>query len=352
KTPEFLLSNVTPRGYSDTNMPDPPRLTVCMPGESCGFPASCGYWRGKLSSMGHTVACQDRSVRPAVRRFRPWLDTDLVLTINPGPFTPIVVFEPIDPGPLTPGVQPLAPRVTATTATLTRPSLDLVGRTALTTSTKNKLDAVRVRVEALCPAGLCGHVPRPSIAVDRCLKKPTAEACRPLTPTCDPRSATGANFCGRQPADVHDSGMLALWGEGATVTKAKGVRLLRGGTTFQWTTLTPQTTLRVGDLLDVPLQAELQLQVGKARFGSNAIDVAAVDDIRGHLIAVTGESAEQLLAAPPTKRGALSPAALKKNVQAGVFETRAPAKSDYDRIIKYGQKPAHAPTITPAQMNA
>ncbi|MBI3899437.1 MAG: hypothetical protein HY308_14260 [Gammaproteobacteria bacterium] len=355
KTPEFLLSNVTPRGYSDNNMPDPPRLTVCMPGETCGFPASCGYWRGKLSSMGHTVACQDRSVRPAVRRLRPWIDTDILIALDPGPFTPIEIIPQIDPGPRIPELRP-ATRLSALNAPLARSSLDLVSRTPLiliaaaNTSTASTLDVVRDRVESLCPTGMCGHVQRPSLAVERCLQKPSADACRLLTPTCDPRSASGINACGRLPADVHDSGVLALWGEGATVTGAKGVRLLRGPD-YKWVTLAPKTTLRTGDLLHVPLKAELQLQQGQVRFGSNALEVATVDGIKGHLIAVTGKSAERLLATP-TKRGALSPARLKKEAQAGLYETRAPAKKDIDRIIKYGQKPAHAPTLTPEQMNA
>ena len=63
KSPEFLLTNITPRGYSDNNMPDPPALTVCMDGESCGYPASCSKWRSVLGSMGKFTACEDRSVR-------------------------------------------------------------------------------------------------------------------------------------------------------------------------------------------------------------------------------------------------------------------------------------------------
>ena len=354
KTPEFLLTNVTPRGYSDNNMPDPPRLTVCMPGEPCGYAAACGHWRGKLSSMGHTVACQDRSVRRAIPRFLPWLDTDLVLAVDPGPFTPIRPFE-IDPGPLTPSTQPAKPGRPTATGPVTRAPLDITGESISikAAAPPDKLVAIRNRVEALCPTGLCGYVQRPGVQVERCLKNPVGQTCRVLTPACDPRSPDGADFCGKQPADIHDAGVLAIWAEGATVTKTSGVRVLRaeGTASTAWTALTPNTTLRVGDLLDVPLKAELQLQVGKVRFGSKGLDVDSVDGIRGQLIAVTGRSAGRLLTTP-TKQGALSPAQLKKDTEAGRFETRAPTKKDLDRIIKYGANPANAPTPTREQIDA
>lgn len=63
KTPEFLLTNITPRGYSDNNMPDPPRINVCMEGEPCGYPANCGKWGSVLNKMGKFTTCEDRSVR-------------------------------------------------------------------------------------------------------------------------------------------------------------------------------------------------------------------------------------------------------------------------------------------------
>lgn len=71
KTPDFLLSNITPRGYSDNNMPDPPRINICMEGESCGYAASCSQWRSTLNSMGKYTACEDRSVRESVRFLFP-----------------------------------------------------------------------------------------------------------------------------------------------------------------------------------------------------------------------------------------------------------------------------------------
>ena len=315
KTPEFLLASMTPRGYSDNNMPDPPRLTSCMPGEPCGFANACGHWRGRLSTMGYTIACEDRSVRKALRFVRwPW--HDVVVAIDPGPFTRFIPFDLPDPGPLRP---------------------------------EERLDIVRDRVDALCPAGLCGFVPRPRAAVEACLAKPGVEACRLLAPTCDPRSPEGENFCGRPPADVNDTGVLALWGEGAMVVRAKGVRILRGS--GGWRALDAKTRLQVGDLLQVPLNAELELQVGQVRFGSGGLRYDNVDDIRGHVIAVTGRSPDKVLAMS-TKRNAISPAQMRKEVEAGRYETRAPTRVDWNRILRYGPKAEHAPTPTREQIDA
>lgn len=109
KTPEFILTNVTPRGYSDNNMPDPPRLNVCLEGESCGYPSSCGKWRGVLNSMGKYTACEDRSVRKSSLIFLP--------------IPPELIFE-------------------------------LINR----------------RFTALCPRNICGYLPNPRI--DPCFKNP------------------------------------------------------------------------------------------------------------------------------------------------------------------------------------
>ena len=346
KTPEFLLTNVTPRGYSDNNMPDPPRLTVCMAGEPCGYPQACGQWRGVLSSMGHTIACQDRSVRRALPRLRPpWYD-DIIIKIDPGPFVEVQPFTPIDPGPRLPGgvVAPRASSVAASAA---------AGNVAGGVK-PSALDMVRYRVEALCPPGICGFVQRPT--VESCLKKPTAGVCQPLLPPCDPRSTDGINYCGRPPADIHDSGVLVLWGEGAEVTATKGARLLRAATAanarLTWTALRPKTKLQSGDLVHVPLKGSLQLQLGDLKFGVPAGTGAdAVEGIRGHVLAITGKSAGRLQNVP-TKKGAMTPAELRKGAESGKFESRAPTRKELERSIKYGAKPESRFTPSPKEIEA
>ena len=67
--------------------------------------------------------------------------------------------------------------------------------------------------------------------------------------------------------------------------------------------------------------------------------------MRGHLIAVTGASAERLLATP-TVTTALSPATLRRGVEAGQFESRAPAKRDWTRIVGYGALPQSRLTLS------
>lgn len=354
KTPEFLLTNVSPRGYSDNNMPDPPRLSVCMAGEPCGYPAACNAWRGVLSSMGHTIACEDRSVRKALPWFRPpWLK-DAIIKLDPGPFIEVQPFEPMDPGPRQP-VGVLTPSVGASTAgeRASRPQAPTHAHTRTETVKAEvkptALDHVRYRVEALCPEGLCGFLPRPT--VQSCIKQPTAAACQTLLPPCDPRNADSVNYCGRLPADIHDPGVLVLWGEGAEVTDAKGARLLRVGNDarMRWSPLKPRTKLQAGDLVYVPLNASLQLAHGRLRFGVPASRLRAVEGIDGHMLAITGRSAGRLLNLR-TKKGAMTPAELRKGVEAGKYETRVPTRTEFARAVKYGAKPESRFTPSPAEV--
>jgi len=91
KSPQFLLTHLTPRGYDDNQMPDPPRLAVCMPGEACGYGAICNRWRSRLSGMGHTIACEDRTVREGVWFIFPgYIGTlELSKAIEVGPLVPV-----------------------------------------------------------------------------------------------------------------------------------------------------------------------------------------------------------------------------------------------------------------------
>ncbi len=91
KTPQFLLSHLTPRGYSDNEMPRPSRLAACMPGEPCGYQEICNLWRGRLSDMGHTVVCEDRTVRKGIKFFFPGYFGTLKIATKPeiGPLVPV-----------------------------------------------------------------------------------------------------------------------------------------------------------------------------------------------------------------------------------------------------------------------
>jgi hypothetical protein len=322
KTPEFMLTNVTPRGYSDNDMPDPPRLAVCMAGEPCGYAQTCNQWRSVLSSMGQFIACEDRSVRRAPLIIRPFPGRFTIATIQ----TPIFVQRRPPLNVVAPAIPAVAP-----------PGLTTAQQSALTT-----VDALRYRVEQLCPGGICGFVARPD--TQRCLTQPTAAVCRPLLPPCDPRREQSVDSCRDLPADIHDPGVLVLWGEGALVAEAAGVRVLRANTQ-QWLPLQTGAKLVIGDLLDVPLTATLLLRIGQDTFGVKGFGSAAVDNVRGHLIAVTGPSAERLLTTP-TVTTALSPEALRRGVEAGQFESRAPAKADWTRIIGYGALPQSRLTLS------
>jgi hypothetical protein len=121
------------------------------------------------------------------------------------------------------------------------------------------------------------------------------------------------------------------------VAKTEGVRLLRANE-WRWGTLRAETKLRAGDLLYVPLRGTLQLQAGKLTFGSQALATEAIEGIRGHVLAITGQSGARLLDLP-TKQGALSPAQLRKEVEAGRVESQAFTQKEWDRAIGYGARP-------------
>ena len=295
KTPEFMLTNVTPRGYSDNNMPDPPRLNVCMEGEACGYPASCSEWRSNLWSMGHRIACEDRSMRT-----QPWY-------WFPFPIGDLKIAE---------------------------------------------LEYIGPRISLLCPKEICAFVKVPKI--DLCLVHP--ELCGnkpPIPPPCDPRAGISANYCGRNlPTSVHDIGALVTWAEGGIITQAEGARIF-GVNQRDWQTLNAQTRLQAGDLLYVPLKGTLMIKAGDLEYGAKPLSIAnnSVEGIEGHFISVTGPSMPKVLDAR-TQEKAIKFTQLRAGVEAGRYESRGLSKADWKRSIGYGALPVSRYTPTPEEIAA
>ena len=113
----------------------------------------------------------------------------------------------------------------------------------------------------------------------------------------------------------------------------------------EWRTLHARDKLKAGDLLDVPLQASLQIATQKTQFGVSGLKQANIEGIEGHLISVTGPSAEKVLDSQ-TKEGALSVSQLRAGLESGRFESRAPTKEDYERMNVYGVNPLNKYTPT------
>ena len=389
KTPQFLLANITPGGYSDNNMPDAPRLTVCLDGEECGYPQACGHWRSTLWSMGTYLACEDRTVRRAQLVYLPLPDDFVFYPREPGIFTPIreprfdLAVSASDESTMK------KDRASLPKAKLKQADFDL---------------QFTLRSATLCPEGLCGFVKKPS--VDQCVNDPSAASCRRLVATCDPRDTADINQCGRRRGDIRDSGIHVLWGDGAKVTHANGVMLLRpelpdpksirefaaidtrktqskplnvkqtkalkydpkqplerkpvgsrlssrdltklqrkpigpfSERDLKWRELEAGETLRAGDLVHVPLTARLTLEHRGNRFGTGKPIKQRVEGRRnsGHVLSITGSDISRLLATP-TKRGALSPAQLRKAELSGEFQSRAPTKREWARLERLSTKP-------------
>ena len=347
KSPQFLLTNVTPRSYSDNNMPGPPRLNICMPGEQCGYPQSCSQWRQTLQGMGHKIACGDRSVW---RSF--WiiirLPIDAIATVNPK-FTlhTLSILSHRSGTEASLNLPGSAASTTQPPGTTQPPvktvQLDLIENASIGgTSEAKGLDHLHQRLATLCPGGLCGFFERAAPDIDRCVRSPRETACQSLQPLCDPRSQTGPTSCGRLPADFTESGVLALWAEGAEVKAASGAQLLRPDTA-RWQPLQTGQKLLAGDLVYLPLTGSIRLQADDVVFGDQRIDEAEVSGVRGHMLAITGASAEKLLTRAP-KRGALTPAQMRAGVEAGAYDSRALIRENLDRAVRYSVRPQRVRT--------
>ena len=384
KSPQFMLTNVTPRTYSDNNMPGPPRLNVCMPGEPCGYPATCGHWRAVLIPMGHRIGCGDRTVfkqrwiiwwpidivaiskldidKKLVTREWPWLtrqsvvgigsNIDLDRTAQPAPRAqPAPKLVP--KGELAPkgGVvvgQPKGPPAGQPKAAA---ALDLIKavRTAGSSDPAKGLDRVHQRLATLCPGTICGFVERPASEIERCLKSPKDDSCRAMHPLCDPRSQEGPLTCGALPADFSEAGVLAMWAEGAEVTEASGASILQADE-GRWQPLRVGTKLNAGDLIFLPLRGSLRIEIDDVAFGDARMEEAEVSGVRGHMIAVSGPSSEKLLARP-AKRGALSASDIARGVQSGAFNSRVMTRQDWEHARGYAILPQHQPTPTLKEIN-
>ena len=393
KTPQFLLANITPRGYSDNNMPDAPRLNVCLDDQDCSYAEACGYWRSTLWGMGNYIACEDRTVRRAQLIFLPFPGDFTITPIEPGPFTPIWENRLVWPMQDVTPVDIERDRKLTPEPVLKQAEFDL---------------AFQLRSATICPRGMGGFVRKPSVT--HCLNKPNAESCRRLVASCDPRDSAGINHCGRPANDVRAEGVHVLWADGAVVQEAEGVTFMRptvkqqpagrgaadlrrndrrlldinrnvaapvaatrvrptlidpqagkgvgsrlskieltrlqkkpvgplSGRDLRWKRLKKGERLRAGDLVNIPLSGTLTIKhKGSVLTTGKPIKASYDGRAQGHVLSITGPSAERLLA-EPTKRGALSVAQLREGFLSGEFDSKAPTKQQWERLKRLSVKP-------------
>ncbi len=408
KSPQFVLTNITPRSYSDNNMPGPPRLNVCMPGETCGYAQACGHWRQTLHAMGHDIACADRSVHKSLWFFFPVLDLNLIsgvdsrlllqqrlaltrqsatggaqidlsrartaatgeerLILQPGteavPLRPgspvgpigplpglqgIPVRPPIAVPPISTPLQPLQPLQPVTPIAPVAPELKLA-----------EFDLIK-NVKAM---GLA----EPPKGLSRVHQRVTT-----LCPggICGfvARAASDIERCVRNPRENTCRGLQPLCDprvqsgpascgglpadfseSGVLAAWAEGAEVKQSANT---------RILRQDDGQWRSLVQGTKLQAGDLIFlpptGSLRLQIdnvvfgdTRIDDAgtsRGHLVAIVGPSSEKLLALAP-KRGALSIDQMTAGVQAGRFESQALAREHLGRAIGYAVKPQHKRTPT------
>lgn len=156
----------------------------------------------------------------------------------------------------------------------------------------------------LCPRALCGRIPLPAEAVERCLASP--KSCSRIPPRCDPRRG-GVDGCGGPLPRPERRGMLVAFVEGGEIARAENVRLLRAGDS-SWTRLGTQDVLRAGDLLAVESQSKLAIRKGRQTLETPKGEFLRADPIGARLILV---SSERLVTPseprPPRKPGRFGP---------------------------------------------
>lgn len=303
KSPQFLLRQVSPHGYSDNNMPDSPRLGVCMPGETgCGsYAQSCGRWRDVLQGMHQYIECTDRSVRPA-----------------PGPAFPHLP-DPEDYAHLCP--------------------IDLCRFTGVN---QRVFDCVR-------DPGQCFDKPSLPPVCD-----PRIDECPWVDPLVPGLQAAGPGIT--SPIDVCDAGVFVARFEGGQIIDPGRVRMRRAGAA-RWSEAGAGRTLRAGDVLEIPFGSGLRLRVGrrdislKPRGATKPLKCPGGATRTSLYVSVTGPSAAKLLDSRVSKR-ALSFSELRKGIKARKWESRAPTAADLRRIQAYQRNPQHMPAPTVEEIAA
>jgi hypothetical protein len=262
KDPFFLLANITPK-YSDNNIPDATRLSICLPNEPCSYAAVCSRWTPTLFGMGYNIACLDHSVVELPMVSYPNDPTGAIGRVAAGAPPSgqdwAVLTRRSTESPARLRLSPAAPPAPAATPLPPPAEYDLLQTVQIRSRTALRgLARVAQRMSTMCPGGICGGVARAAPNIAHCLENAADNNCLALSPVCDPRTQNGENSCGALPADLTASHVLVLWAEGADVEDAANARLLRAGD-LRWQPLQARTKLAAGDKIYVPLTGSIVL---------------------------------------------------------------------------------------------
>jgi hypothetical protein len=296
KSPQFLLRHVSPHGYSDNNMPDSPRLNVCLLGEnSCGsYAQSCGYWRDVLRSMQQFVDCADRSVRPAPALSIPHL--------SPGDYVDLC---PVDLCRFTP-------------------------------LNDHVFECVRD------PSKCFDQLSLPPLC------DPRIDECPWIDPFILGTQAAGPGIT--SPVDPCDLGVFVARFEGGEIVDPGRMRIRHVGAK-KWTNIRGEEKLMAGDVIEIPLAGGVRLKVGRREIflkphrGIKSLKCVGGKPRASLFVSVTGPSAAKILDARALK-GTLTFSQLRKGINTGRWESGVPRAVDLKRIQGYQRNPLLMPTTT------
>lgn len=286
KSPEFLMTQVTPRGYSDNFLPDPPVLNVCLDGEPCGYLENCAAWTPVLYRMGKFTACEDRSVREYTPALFPF----------PGP---IIVAE-------------------------------------------------RLRSQEICPPEICRFMELPR--TQACLTNPEqCKRLPPIPPPplnivdFDGKTPDNIRDAGILALNANSASVVKT--EGVMI---RGVTSRRWQPLKSDSRIVTGDLLYVPYDATLFIKHRTEGLFGSGPLKSEQFKEKLPH--QGQLISVTGTDAIGIIEELHVRKGELGPRELQKYEQAGTFETRPVTKKDWARIQKYVVKPIDKPRLDVRQI--
>ncbi|MCG7982675.1 MAG: hypothetical protein JAY90_07985 [Candidatus Thiodiazotropha lotti] len=124
------------------------------------------------------------------------------------------------------------------------------------------------RNQLICPNGICKFMPMATRKVEICLANPSK--CLRTPPLCDPRCKS-IECCGGTLPPLDKRGMMVSWADGANVTQAENIKVLRLGD-HRFTTLEKGERVNQGDLLAITPEGKLQLDAELGRLQTEKRD--------------------------------------------------------------------------------
>ncbi|MGI9318429.1 MAG: hypothetical protein ACR2QW_13955 [bacterium] len=152
--------------------------------------------------------------------------------------------------------------------------------------------------------------------------------------------------------DLHEPGIAVLKANGAMVRKAGDVLHRLVGRT-KWQLLEPETRLRTGDQLYIPLSAYLSIVHEDFEINLEPLKhkEKTIEGVNATLVSTTGDDAMTVVDRNYRKKGTISLRGMLKAEQAGLFESKGVDDKAKRRILTYNITPNSVYTPSLKEIN-